>query len=275
MKWSKRLKWIKVSKIVIPIALAISIIFAGFSVFANEAKNFVVDVSYNENIKLSLTYYEEDAKNLTNLTDHLDVPVLGKYRDVSWVPDSNPDSYYENISYSENLPDDIAMHDGIHTVFSRDEIVSFFSFSFYLVNSSKNKVNVEVSINIDEIVTNNNATNKHVDDALRVMVIEGKHLLSENANTTIYKKDESNEANQQWLDEHIAYNAYPIISFKSNTCVMQNDKSMCELAAVGDPDGNNIKRYTIVLWLEGWDYECTDEILPEAMKMSMSFKGYV
>lgn len=275
MRWSKRLKWIKISKFVIPIALAISIVFAGFSVFATEAKNFVIDVNFDENIKLSLTYNED----LTDLTDHLEVPVLGKYRDVTWTPDTDPDKYYNSSAYSENLPDDIAMHDGVHTVFSREGVVSFFSFSFYLVNSSDNEVNVEISIDIDEVVTGNNAENVHIDDAVRVMLIEGKQLLSQTTNAVIYKKDEINTVEEAELKERTkAYSDYYTISgFDSTTRIMKNDALYfpCKLAPASVTDRSNVKRYTVIIWLEGHDRECIDPILPEAMKMSMTFKGYL
>lgn len=284
MKWEKRLKWIRISKFVIPIALAISIIFAGFSVFANEAKNFVVDINYDENIKLSLTYNYEDAKNLTNLTDHLEVPVLGSYRDVTWDPSAGKSLKYDEITYAENLPDDIAMHDGVHSVFSRDGVVSFFSFSFYLVNSSPVAVDVDISINIDEVVTGNNEYNYHIDEAVRVMLIEGKSLLSSDeckANSVIYKKPEADLSEDIDEEQELANKAvysnmgYTIKPFYSNTCVMQNNEVYfpCTLEPVSVMDESNIKRYTVILWLEGWDRECTEAIYRETMKMSMSFKG--
>ncbi|MGN1103394.1 MAG: hypothetical protein ACI4QI_00830 [Candidatus Coproplasma sp.] len=274
MKWSRRLKWIRVSKIVIPIALAISIVFAGFSVFANEAKNFVVDINYDENIKLSLTYNED----LTDLTDHLDVPVLGKYKDVTWDPSTGKNLQYATMGYGMNLPDDIAMQEGVHTVFAGKDIVSFFSFSFYLVNGSNRAVDVEISINIDEVVTGYNDENIHVDDAIRVMLIEGKQLLSESAgNAVVYKKDEiSREEEDILADKTKAYSSlFPPKSFASNTCVMKNDEWYfpCRLAPGSVTDRSNVKRYTVILWLEGYDRECVDAILPESMRMSMSFNA--
>ncbi|MGN0812019.1 MAG: hypothetical protein ACI4MQ_00720 [Candidatus Coproplasma sp.] len=274
MKWSKRLKWIRISKIIIPIALAISILFAGFSVFANEAKNFVVDINYDENIKLSLTYNED----LTDLTDHLDVPVLGKYKDVTWDPSAGKNLQYATMGYGTNLPDDIAMQEGVHTVFADKDVVSFFSFSFYLVNSSNRAVDVEISINVDEVVTGNNEYNYHIDDAVRVMLIEGKQKLSESmSNAVVYKKDEVSKEEEDILAKKTeAYSKdYTVDRFASNTCVMKNNELYfpCSLAPGTVSDRSNVKRYTVILWLEGHDRECTEAIYPESMKMSMTFKG--
>lgn len=273
MKWEKRLKWIRISKIVIPIALAISIIFAGFSIFANEAKNFVIDVNYDGSMRLSLTYNED----LTDLTDRLEVPVLGKYDDVTWTPNTDPNRYYDKINYWDNLPDDIAMQDGVHSIFSFDGVVSFFSFSFYLVNNSNNAVDVDISIDIDEMITSDNTENIHIDEAVRVMLIEGKSLLSSDeckANSVIYKKKEISEQEEEELNGRIDYSSYTIKNFETNR-VMQNDDYYfpCTLAPASVTDRSNVKRFTVIIWLEGWDRECIDAIFPESMKMSMTFKA--
>lgn len=268
VKWNRRLKWIRVSKIIIPIALAISVVFAGFSVFANEAKNFVVDIHYDESASLSLTYNED----LTELTDHLEVPVLGSYRDVTWDPGAGKQLAYSQDGFAENIPDDIAMQEGIHCVFSQKEMISFFSFSFYLVNNSSREVTIDMSVNIDEMITGDNDKNFHVDDAVRFMVIDGKHLLSEKAATTVYKKPEVSAEEEAILKEHTkAYsNDYPIVDFLSNRCILER-KGEYTLAPGSVTDRSNVQRFTVVIWLEGWDRECVNEILFESLKMSMSF----
>lgn len=269
MKWNRRLKWIRISKIIIPIALAISVIFAGFSVFANEAKNFVVDINHDESASLSLTYNED----LSNLTDHLEIPVLGRYRDVTWDPSAGENLSYSEDGYAENIPDDIALQEGVHSVFSKSEVISFFSFSFYLVNNSNHATTVDMSVNIDEIVTGNNEKDYHIDDAVRFMVIDGKHRLSEKSATTVYKKAEVDETEEQLLKERTsAYSLdYPVMNFASQSCVLER-KGEYTLSPASVTDRSNVRRFTVVIWLEGWDRECVDEIIPESLKMSMSFK---
>lgn len=270
MKWTKRLKWIKLSKIVIPITLAISLVFAGFSVFANEAKNFVVDISQDEGVSLSLTYNED----LSGLTDHLDVPVVGRYRDATWDPSAGKSLAYDPNGFSENIPDDIAMYDGVHSVFSKEKVVSFFSFSFYLVNNSNRAVTVDMSVTIDEVVTSNNANGYHIDDAVRFMVIDGKHLLSDNSATTVYKKAECDEQEEQSLKErtYLYSNDYTVMNFVSQSSVLER-KGEYTLSPSTVTDRSNVRRFTVVIWLEGWDRECVDDIMPESMKMSMTFSG--
>lgn len=273
MKWTKRLKWIKLSKIIIPIALAISLVFAGFAVFANEAQNFVVKIGGDGGgVSLGLSFNED----LSDMTDHLDVPVNGNFRDATWVPLAPgdlgyEDSLYKPDAYAENLPDDIAQQEGVHPVISlgRGTVYSFFSFSFYLTNITNQTAAVNMSINIDQMIVSKNKYDYHLDDALRVMLIEGKPLLSENSGVYLYKKAESSIANERALAEKIAYNDYVATPFESSSCIMKwsgADKEM-----ILQP--SETRRFTVVIWLEGHDNECVDEIIPECLKMSMTFEG--
>lgn len=270
MRWTKRLKWIRLSKIIIPIALAISLVFAGFAVFANEAENFVIKIDDGSGISLALTYNED----LTEQTDHLLVPVLGHYRDVTWDPSAGKQLKYDENAFAENIPDDIALQEGIHTVFSKKEVVSFFSFSFYLVNNSDRAVTINMSVDIDEMVTGSNHEDYHIDDAVRFMVIDGKSLLSENAATVLYKKPEINAEEEAILKDHTkAYsNDYTIKEFISDRRILQRDGEYV-LNPASVEDGSNVQRFTVVIWLEGWDRECIDAIRPESLKMSMNFSA--
>lgn len=268
MRWTKRLKWIRLSKVIIPIALAISLVFAGFAVFANEADNFVIKIGDGSGVNLALTYNED----LSEQTDHLLVPVLGRYRDVTWDPAAGRQLAYSPDMYAENIPDDIAMHEGVHTVFSKEEVVSFFSFSFYLVNNSDRVVTVSMTVDIDQIVTGSNREDYHIDDAVRFMVIDGKHLLSENAATVVYKKPEISAEEEEKLKDNIEYNDYAVMDFVSGRRILERDGEYT-LNPVSVTDGSNVQRFTVVIWLEGWDRECIDAIRPESLKMSMNFSG--
>lgn len=274
MKWTKRLKWLRLSKVIIPIALAISIVFAGFAVFADEAENFVIRIDKGNGVNLAISLNED----LSEQTSYLQVPVPTSYTDVTWTPDEN--CLYEKGSYYKNLPDDIAYQEGITPVYYNSGSLAFFAFSFYLINVSSVSAEVEITATIDGMVTGTNSSDYHVDGAVRFMLIEGKHLLSENSNTVIYKKAESSEENAAWLTEegHIAYGNYPIRNFVTDTCILRRTRDTYDditLSALQDGDGtcngSNVQRFTVVIWLEGWDTECIDAILPETLKMSMSF----
>lgn len=276
MRWTKRLKWIRASKIIIPIALAISLVFAGFSVYAREAEYFVLRVNSGDGINLALTM----NRDLSGQTPRLMVPVPGGYDNATWTPD--PALLYDSRRYGRNLPDDIAKHDGEHSVFETDKRMTFFSFSFWLVNNSKRAVDVDMRMNIDSMTVGSNDSDVHIDDAVRVMVIEGEPLLSDNNyknNYMIYKKAEKNEENEALLHNvydsegnrigGIEYGSHNTLSFENEVCIF--DRSG-DLGYKNLGEGETL-RFTIVIWLEGWDVECIDPIISESLKMSIDFTG--
>ena len=267
MRWTKRLKWIRASKIIIPIALAISLVFAGFSVYAKEAEYFVIRINEGDGVNLALAM----ERDLSDATPRLLVPVSAKYEDATWTPDKT--LKYNPNRFGRNLPDDIAQHDGEHSVYETRGRYSFYSFSFWLINKSNRAVDVDMRMNIDSMTVGSNDMDFHIDDAVRVMVMEGEPLLSDNT-YTIYKKAERTEEAEKELTETLkAYDGYDndkTVSFESDICIFnrEDDWGYRSLAA-----GDTI-RFTIVIWLEGWDAECIDPIISETLKMSIDFTGH-
>ncbi len=265
VKWNKRLKILRISKVIIPIALAVSLLFAGFAVFAREAENFVVHVTEPDDVKLLLDYDE----NFTNPTTHLVVPIRGRYDDATYTP--NQKSYSSIKDFDTNLPNDIAQYDGLHTIFNLTERISFFSFSFYVMNDSDRAVDIEASLDIDEVTVADKNSAHHVDGATRVMILEGKPLLSEET-YTIYKLPEPDPALENaagGLGE-VEYNTDNVKFFESSDCVFTRQGDNCFKSI----DIGEKLRYTVVVWLEGWDPDCIDEVRYDKMKMSFNFRGY-
>ena len=263
MRWIKRLKWLRISKIVIPIALAISLVFAGFSVYAHEAEYFVMRINDNEGVNLALTM----NRDLSGQSSVLRVPVLGGYDNATYEPDKavtyDPSRYYS----INQLPDDIAKHDGVHSVLEARNRLLFYSFSFWLVNNSGRAVDVDMKFNIDSMVVNNKSSDIHIDDAVRVMIVEDEPLLSDNT-YVVYKKPEKNEENQKRLDDTVKYGN--IVNFVSDSCVFYREGDL----GIRNMAGGATKRFTVVVWLEGNDAECIDAIRGDSLKMSIDFYGY-
>lgn len=269
MRWTKRLKWIRASKIIIPIALAISLVFAGFSIYAKEAEYFVIRVDNAEGVNLALAM----ERDWSDASPKLLVPVKGGYDNVTWTPDRTL-KYHPDLPM-DNLPNDIAQHDGEHSVWETNGRMFFFSFSFWVINKSNRATDVDMRMNIDSRTIGHNQTNAHIDDAVRVMVIEGDPgpLLSDNT-YTIYKKAEKTvEAENkltETLNEKNGYDNSKAIPFESDVCVFnrEGDWGFRNLAS------GEALRFTIVIWLEGWDEECIDPIISETLKMSIDFTGH-
>ncbi len=264
MRWTKRLKWIKLSKIIIPIALAISLVFAGFSVYAREAEYFVLKTEGDPDVKLSLSF------DKINKTSVLYAPASGKYTNISFDPDNL--YLYDPVPGrpSVDLPNDIACHDGVHSCYTPGGYLLFYSFSFYLHNDSDRAVDVDMLMYNDGIVTYpSNESGYHVDDAIKVMLIEGENTLLSDKTYVVYSKNESSDERKKNLYDNIKYEDN-IVPFDSDEIIINRSGDNGYRAM----KSGEIKKFTICVWLEGWDDDCTDPILGERMKMSMSFIGH-
>lgn len=149
------------------------------------------------------------------------------------------------------LPEDVDNIDGSH---NRSNNKDFLAYTFYVKNSGKEEVGYEGHINVDSVALG-------ADEALRVMVIE-------NGERTIYAKPKKGTTNQ--FETNDAYSddfKYDIDKlFVSDKRVMDTGNRRFK---VGDID-----KYTVVIWIEGEDPECVNEILKGEVKLSMDFSCY-
>lgn len=138
--------------------------------------------------------------------------------------------YMDNIS-ERWIPDNVDEIEGPH---SQD---NYLAYTFFIRNDGDKPMQYITEINIISVV-------KNVDDAIRVAVYK-------NGEKTVYAK----RNNVTQLPED---NTTP---FTSTTQVMNVSQSALEQEAVD--------KYTIVVWLEGDDPDCIDEIMGGEMKMKM------
>lgn len=145
--------------------------------------------------------------------------------------------YFDNISYRW-LPDNLDgdNYDGSHNG------ENYIAYTFYVENIGKDISDYWSEIIIDDSI-------KNLDDAIRVRVYK-------NGVATTYAKISSNGTPEK-----------DTVPFKSKTLVSQEH---VENFKPGDKD-----RYTVVVWLEGTDPECTDNILGGEIKMHMEFNSEV
>ncbi len=141
----------------------------------------------------------------------------------------------ENLDYMDNisgtwLPEDIDSIDGPHNG------NNYMAYTFYVKNNSNDTIAYSVSLNILSVI-------KNVDDAVRVMVYK-------NGEKTVYAK------------------RTPIGDIEPGTTpFVSNDKVMSELYENFKP--NDVDKYTVVVYLEGDDPQCINDILGGEMKMDM------
>ena len=148
----------------------------------------------------------------------------------------------------EWLPDDLDDIDGSH---NNTNGQSFLAYTFYVKNAGNVDVDYAAEILIDSVSLG-------VDEAMRVMVFH-------NGEPTIYAKPQQGTTDKR--EENLNDNGESVYdvdkNFVSNTKVMENEVKMFR---PGDID-----KYTVVVWLEGWDPECVNKILEGEIKMSMKF----
>ncbi len=148
----------------------------------------------------------------------------------------------------EWLPDDLDDIDGSH---NNSNGQSFLAYTFYVKNGGNVDVEYTAEINIE-------AVSLGVDEAMRVMVFH-------NGEPTIYAKPQKGTTDKLELNlNDRGESEYSVDkNFVTNTKVMENK---VDLFKAGDID-----KYTVVIWLEGWDPECVNKILEGEIKMSMDF----
>lgn len=137
--------------------------------------------------------------------------------------------YMDNITESW-IPKDVLNHEGPHNG------ENYIAYTFFIKNNSENTASYHTTIDIQSVI-------KNVDDAVRVAVYV-------NDTKTVYAKRSSNGEPEP--------NTVP---FVSNTQVMSEE--------ITDFKPNTVNKYTIIIWLEGNDPECIDDILGGEMNMLM------
>lgn len=137
----------------------------------------------------------------------------------------------DNISIKW-LPENL--HEEANGVHNGDNYIAY---TFYVVNAGKETVNYWYELDIDDIV-------KNVDEAIRIKIYI-------NDKSTVYAK--KNETTTK---------AEPgTVQFKSKTiAVLEQRKNLKPMSK---------DKYTIVVWIEGDDPECKNDIIGGGIKMHM------
>ncbi len=263
MRWDKRLKWNRVAKVAILVCLIVSVVFAGFTVYGANVGNFVISVE--DEGTLAVTIDEDPFADGAELTTRLNVNSL----------DSQT-----NITLSD-IPEDIASGMG-----SKNYDGRYLAYSFNLVNVSDVAADYTATVYINECFND-------ADEIVRFMLLKGdettehgdiygrandKYVYTDSTGNFVYYEDEVTVKEENGITEYY-YEDTPLTYISSSDYVEQQagytqidfiDESTVlefedQLSAYG------YTKYTIVLWLEGWDVECTNEKYGGTIKMEMNF----
>lgn len=247
-KWTTRLKIKRISTFVMIFCLIFLVLLAGFTLYGDKVGNFVVILK------------EDKVKIAACLTKHTETERNSRF-DVPGIEYLSPTTFKE-------LPDSLSHEVGI----KNDENSKYIAFSFYLLNLTDRAVDYDMSIEIvDELAGTKNGNYKP-SDALRILILEERELDEElegdkdlKVDGTIYAREEDSEEGKAELEKA----EYPSdkVTYFADDKVIVNEK---EIPFAID----EVIKYTVVIWLEGYDISCKDELIGGRLKMKMNFNAY-
>lgn len=212
----KRKLFIKIVKIAFLLLLILISIIYLFLYIIYAGGRFTVSLDKNMSNRKNV-FLSEDG-NIKNKARKLSADTI-EYMDnisIKWLPD--------NIDTEKN-----GGHNGDN----------YIAYTFYVINSGKEKVNYWYEIDIDDTI-------KNVDEAIRIMIYR-------NGERTVYAK-KSKDTGQ------VEPGTKKFIS--SKIAVLEQRKNF-------KPSSKD--RYTVVVWIEGDDPECKNDLLGGEIKLHMDF----
>jgi hypothetical protein len=145
--------------------------------------------------------------------------------------------------------DDLAIQECMSTDgdFEDPKHLTYIGYTFYLMNEGNTIVDVEFNIDIVTVT-------KNIDAAARVMLIQDDDV----EHLSIYRKADSNPINYY---DHTPYELSKDFESSSRVCT-----NTFESFRPGD-----VKKYTLFIWLEGWDEDCNNSVMGGQLRMNMTF----
>lgn len=148
----------------------------------------------------------------------------------------NADIVYNMTNISgEDIPPTVDQINGAH---NGDNYIAY---TFYLINNGDDTISYQGEMAIENVT-------KEVDEAIRVAIYK-------NGEKTVYGKTKSNGGGKEGDCDS---------TFLSSTLVMRTEGEKFKPKAKD--------KYTVVIWLEGNDPDCTDKIIGGTIKFGMNFK---
>ena len=212
---------------------------AGFTIYGNKVGNFVIQVDLNDNVRLSLSQKED----LSDASSRIVTSGINDQMDATY----------------DFIPNDIAAGIGLKNDTKNRRYVAF---SFYLLNNSSRAIDYRASIDIIDMVGDPLSV-------LRVMVIVDDQDKSAG---TIYAVPETEEG-AAIMNANFENEGFTKYTTQDIVAVDGEFKEVMHIDVKDFAKGGQTK-YTIVMWLEGNDPQCTNDRFGDRIKMEMNFRGF-
>ncbi len=248
---------LRIAVIILVLLLLFLAIFFGCITYANQAGRFTVSLDPDaiEKYGISLCESYDEAYGLGVWADG-----AGGAGGAGGAADQDGDAYesgvlirgtavenMDNIT-EEWLPEDVdsANHSGSHNGDAdKDGEIDYIAYTFYLKNTGKEDAKYNATIDVL-------SADLGADEAIRVKVYRNGEAITYGKKPV--KGTERNQYAKFGIDKFFA---------KENKVMDRN---------VSDFKSGAVDKYTVVLWLEGWDPECVDDIMGGEVKLSMTFR---
>jgi len=146
------------------------------------------------------------------------------------------------VTYSDLKLEDISRTDGDY---KDPDGLTYIAYTFYLKNEGS--TTVDLAFQIQQL-----QATLGVESAVRVLVIE-----NETNYRCYWKKDGTEKSQFEETPDDIMYYFY-------------DEQYYCNQEIVNFKPGQ-INKYSVVLWLEGWDEECIDNVVGAKLKLDLKF----
>ena len=228
----------------------------------------------NSDVKLSLS----EKSSFKNATSYLHLESIPTLRETTYGNLMKLGSDFLDNEDTPVLNDNAIVRDEKGNL----ESIYFVKYTFFIRNVGNSIARYNLSINITDSQKSNDGTNRYVDDTLRIMVYEndaneaGAHdyrVFAKASDQYNYDKD-GNRTMREFVatvpENHTESETYPLAdSFISASVAAKYE--------VGNFAKNDVKRYTLVVWLEGEDPDTDNSDEPPegaTLKLGVDIAAY-
>lgn len=199
----------------------------------NNVGNFVVSVEKTQRLSITLSENNDFVGNATSILYAKGIADI-THATYGSIPENVDEEAYGNHNDEEGK--------------------QYSAYTFFLKNTSPVDVSYTMAITINQLY-------KNVDRAIRVLVItDGRREIyakrDSAGNAVTYLKGEVPEGMT------VTYETIPFV----------DDRTVC-FVDTKVFKSQTVKKYTVVMWLEGYDPDCIDDIKGGAIRMTMNFSA--
>lgn len=217
----------------------------------------------NSSVRLSLS----EKESFENPRTYLRIDQLNLFEEYTYVNIRNKDLDDENKDYTVG-EETVEIRDKDGNVTGEKKVLSYFKYTFYVGNIGSKTAQYNMKINLIECTQSTDGTGRTLDDTLRVMVYENDVDDTNNTgvhNLDVYAKESTRRGNvdkdgngtyREFISTSPVRTTEGFVEDENHPLAIsfESDKTIKTYSRGGFHAGQ-IRRYTLVSWLEGEDQD--------------------